>query len=91
MEFSKTWYLNHKDWIKTVVMLIGSAAVASVLSFVKNKTAIDWHEVTYAVLVAVLTYIGKQTGTDAKGDVVAVKALTGLKTGPEAGDNNIKK
>ena len=67
MENSKLWILNHKDWIKTGIMLVASSVIGLLVNALQNGSHIDWKSVGTTALITALTYLLKQLGTDEQG------------------------
>lgn len=90
MEYSKLWFLNHKDWIKAGVQVFVVGAIGVILAFLQaggHIAQLDWVSVLEGSLKAGLGYLVIKLNTNQSGNIVAVEKLTGVKTGPEAGDN----
>ena len=64
---SELFQLNVRDSLKGLVMAVLGAVVGLLLQLLQNGTAIEWKSVAVAALVAALSYILKQLGTDSDG------------------------
>lgn len=75
MENSKLWILNHKDWIKAGVMLVGSSVLGLIINALQNGTHINWGTVGTTALVTFLTYIMKNLSSNESGMPLGTQAL----------------
>lgn len=68
---SKLFSLNFQDAVKSGFVFVMSAVITTILEKM-NGGIMDWNEIGKVALVATLTYILKQLGTDENGKLGGV-------------------
>lgn len=73
MESSKLGKLGSKDFYNGLIMAVVSAVITTALQMIQKGglTGVDWNAVGTVVVIAVLTYLSKNLGTNDKGEPVA--------------------
>ena len=62
--------LDVRDWLKGLLMAVLSAVLMVVIELLKTNHPIDWAAVGITAMIAALSYILKQLGTDGNGMVL---------------------
>lgn len=67
---SKLWRLSTNDFVKGLIVAVLSGVLTLILDLLKAGSVINWSQIGTVALIAMLSYLLKNFGTDSRGKIL---------------------